>query len=129
MERRFEADGEARAAARTAAEEDLLLNHAPDVRELPTVLEADLDASHDAGVLSIQCCPGAEAVITGSGAHLRVQSSRTAMKALHSLKAETTAIPVPKLHAALQGTRWFSGSISRGTSCGAPHSGAEALSA
>ena len=68
MERRYEEDGEARAAARAAAEQDLLMNFTPDVRELPTVLEADLDGSHDAGVLSVQFCPGNEAaVITGSG--------------------------------------------------------------
>ncbi len=69
MERRYEDDGEARAAARAAAEEDLLMNHTPDVRELPAVLEVDLDASHDAGVLSVQCCPGEgrHDVITGSG--------------------------------------------------------------
>ena len=68
MERRYEDDGEARAAARAAAEEDLLMNHTLDVRELPTALEADLDASHDAGVLSVQFCRGENAaVITGSG--------------------------------------------------------------
>ena len=69
MERRYEEDGEARAAARAAAQEDLFMNHMPNERELPTALEADLDASHDAGVLSVQCIPGVDAVITGSGEH------------------------------------------------------------
>ena len=86
MERRYEDDGEARAAARAAAEEDLLLNHTPDVRELPTVLEADLDASHDAGVLSVQCCPGEDAVITGSGM-LRSANTRYAAQCCCQLSA------------------------------------------
>ena len=129
MERRFEEDGKARAAARTAAEQDLLLNHSPDVRELPTVLEADLDASHDAGVLSVRCCPGAEAVITGSGEHTQALSYAHRCARITQLKAAMTAGPMLTPNAALQGTRWCSGLILRETSCGAPHSGAVASSA
>ena len=82
MERRYEDDDEARIVARAAAEVDLLLNQTPDVQELPTVLEADLDASFDAGVLSVQCCPGETAVISGLGVRSNCQSSRDAGAAM-----------------------------------------------
>ena len=130
MERRFEEDGEARAAARSAAEEDLLLNHAPDVRELPTVLEADLDASHDAGVLSVQICPGAKAVITGSGRPARplCRSPHSCACSVRPEGCEHT-LSNTDANAGAQGTLRFSGLIFRAISCGAHCYGAVESSA
>jgi len=70
LEQQYEerADPDAAAAAAVAREEEALMNQPPDASLLPSAVVHDLTTSHEAAVISVQCCTGESAVITGSGA-------------------------------------------------------------
>ena len=71
LEQQCELDEEAAAAAAQVQEEEALLNQPADPASLPCALAHDIAAAHSAAVISVQCCAGEPAVITGSGEGLR----------------------------------------------------------
>lgn len=73
LEQQCELDTDAAAAAALLQEEEELLNQPADAASMPCALTHDIAAAHTAAVISVQCCPGETAVITGSGEAARVQ--------------------------------------------------------
>ena len=67
LEQQYEEDPEASAAAEAARQLEQLMNQPANLEELPSQLCHDIDSAHDAAVISVQCCFGETAVITGSG--------------------------------------------------------------
>lgn len=89
LEQQYEehADPDAAAAAAIAREEQALMNQPPDASLLPSAVVHDLTTSHEAAVISVQCCYGEAAVITGSGAHgkLRIPTQEDDLSANRKL--------------------------------------------
>ena len=67
LEQQCELDVDAAAAAALLQEEEELLNQPADAASMPCALAYDMAAAHTAAVISVQCCRGENAVITGSG--------------------------------------------------------------
>ena len=62
-----DADPDAAAAAAIDREEEALLNQPADVSLLPCAVMHEIVKSHEAAIISVQCCSSESAVITGSG--------------------------------------------------------------